>query len=297
MSDETGFASLEARVEAADRLLAMPQVVFEVSRLLDDDESTQPQIAAALGRDPGLVAHVLRLANSPAYAPSRAVDSIERAVAMLGRDVLQRLVVASAVTRSMNTLPEQERLPLETFWRHSAYCAVIARQLAQAVAPRAAGVVFLAGLLHDLGKLLLFSQSPEAAHRAFLASLDTAQGPSPQAAEREQMGFDHARLGGALAERWGLPEALVEGIAWHHDPLSASDRHRPSVALVHLANTGAHLAEIDSRDWADAPPLEEQAWSIAGVSPEMLLQAVEDAQHEVLAVQALSDPEVGTPAG
>ena len=295
MSDEAGFDSLEARVEAADRLLAMPQVVFEVSRLLEDDESTQRQIADALGRDPGLVAQVLRMANSPAYAPARAVDSVERAVTLLGRGTLQRLVIAGAVTRSMSSLPEQERLPLETFWRHSAYCAVIARQLARTVAPREAEAVFLAGLLHDLGKLLLFSQSPEAAHRAFLASLDTASGPTPQAAEREQMGFDHARLGGALAERWGLPEVLVEGIAWHHDPASASEEYRRAVALVHLANTGAHLAEIDSRDWADAPPLTGEAWSAAGVSPEMLLQAVEDAQHEVLAVQALSGSDAGVP--
>jgi HD-like signal output (HDOD) protein len=290
MPETPANESLEARVESADKLLVMPQAVVEVSRLLEDDSATAAQMAATLGRDPGLVALVLRIANSPAYAPARTVDSVERAVAMLGRDALQRLVVASAITRATAGIPDQERLPLDVFWRHSAYCAVIARQLGTRVLPRQASGVFLAGLLHDLGKLLLFSQSPESAHRAFLSSLDGADALDPQEAERAQLGFDHAELGAALAAHWGLPELLVDCLAGHHHPLAVPERHRSAVMLVHLANTGAHLAEIDSRDWADAPPVEPVAWKALDLEPEALLAAVEDAQHEVLAVQALWDP-------
>lgn len=290
MSDRSANDSLEARVQSADKLLAMPQVVFEVARLLEDDDATAARIASSLGRDPGLVALVLRIANSPAYAPARPVDSVDRAIAMLGRDALQRLVVASAITRATASIPDQERLPLEVFWRHSAYCAVIARQLAMRVSPRQASGIFLAGLLHDLGKLLLFSQSPESAHRAFLSSLDVGDGLSPQGAERAQLGFDHAQLGGALAAHWGLPELLVDCLAGHHQPLQAPERNRTAVMLVHLANTGAHLAEIDSRDWADAPPVDPAVWDALHLAPEVLLSAVEEAQHEVLAVQDLCDP-------
>ncbi|WP_018868701.1 MULTISPECIES: HDOD domain-containing protein [unclassified Thioalkalivibrio] len=290
MSEMNATESLKARVQSADKLLAMPQVVFDVARLLEDDASTPGQIASSLGRDPGLVALVLRLANSPVYAQSRSVDTVERAVNLLGRDTLQRLVVAGAITRATGNIPDQERLPLEVFWRHSAYCAVIARHLADRVLPRQSGSVFLAGLLHDLGKLLLFTQSPEAAHRAFLSSLDIGDGLSPQGAEREQLGFDHAELGGALAAHWGLPDGLVACVAGHHHPRSAPEAYRTEVTLVHLANTGAHLAEIDSRDWADAPPVDAKVWEMVGLGPDDLLQAVEAAQHEVVDVEALCAP-------
>ncbi|WP_019625907.1 HDOD domain-containing protein [Thioalkalivibrio sp. ALJT] len=290
MSENPAADSLEAQVRSADKLLAMPQVVFEVARLLEDDNASAAQIAASLSQDPGLVALVLRIANSPAYAPARTVDSVERAITMLGRDALQRLVVASAITRATASVPDQERLPLEVFWRHSAYCAVIARQLAIRLLPRQVGGIFLAGLLHDLGKLLLFTQSPESAHRAFLSSLDASDGLSPHAAERAQLGFDHAQLGGALAEHWGLPELLVDCLAGHHQPMQAPERNRTAVMLVHLANTGAHLAEIDSRDWADAPPVDPAVWEALHLDPGVLLTAVEEAQHEVLAVQGFCDP-------
>ncbi len=283
--------TLEARVQSANQLLAMPRVLSEVTALLDDEDATSARIATSLGRDPGLVALVLRIANSPAYAQARTVDSVERAITLLGRETLRRLVVTGAITRATSRIPDQERLPLEVFWRHSAYCAVIARQLADRVLPRQAGSVFLAGLLHDLGKLLLFTQSPEAAHRAFLSSLDVGDALTPQAAEREQLGFDHAELGGALAGHWGLPEILVACVAGHHNPSAAPDEYRMAVMLVHLANTGAHLAEIDSRDWDDAPPVDPAAWEALGLAPEALLEAIEQAQHEVVDVEALCAPD------
>ncbi|MGM0553416.1 MAG: HDOD domain-containing protein [Pseudomonadota bacterium] len=287
--------TLEGRVRSANQLLAMPRVLSEVTALLDAEDSNSARIAASLGRDPGLVALVLRIANSPAYAQARKVDSVERAITLLGRETLRRLVVAGAITRATGGIPDQERLPLEVFWRHSAYCAVIARQLADRVLPAQAGSVFLAGLLHDLGKLLLFTQSPEAAHRAFLSSLDVGHALTPQAAEREQLGFDHAQLGGALAGHWGLPENLVACVAGHHMPVAAPEEHRVAVTLVHLANTGAHLAELDSRDWNDAPPVDPDAWERVGLAPEALLAAVEQSQHEVLDVEALCAPDETQP--
>lgn len=284
--------TLDTLVQRTGRLLAIPRVVGEVLKLLNDPDSRQSAIAALLAHDPALVAIVLRLANSPAFAPARTVDSVERAIMLLGRDHLRRLVIAGAVTQASERLPMQNLLPLEVFWRHSAYCAVIARLLAELEAPNLAGTVFLGGLMHDLGQLILFSQAPEAAHLAFLRSLSEPDSVSPQAAERAELGFDHAQLGGALAAHWGLPDVLCACLRFHHSPLDAPEPFRLPVALVHLANTGAHLAELDSRDWHDAPPVDPAVWTVVRMRPETLLETVEKAQYQVLAVEALRNPQL-----
>nr|WP_207168415.1 HDOD domain-containing protein [Thiocystis violacea] len=277
-------------IKKTGRLLAIPRVVGEILRLLDNPNSSQAQIANVLAQDPALVAILLRLANSPAFAPARTVDSVERAIMLLGRDHLRRLVIAGAVTQASDRLPTQTLLPLELFWRHSSYCATIARLLAERVSPSHAGNVFLGGLLHDLGLLILFTQEPEAAHKAFLASLSEPASVSPQDAERSELGFDHAELGAALAEHWGLPESLCACLHYHHAPLAAPEEFRLPVGLVHVANTLAHLAELDSRDLRDAPPIEPQVLTQLGVSTEVLLEIIDTAQQQVLAVEALRNP-------
>ena len=284
--------TIEAMVQRTGRLLAMPRVVGEVLRLLDDPNSRQADIAHLLQQDPALVAILLRFANSPVFAQARTVDSVERAVMLLGREHLRRLVIAGAVTQASERLPAQERLPLEVFWRHTSYCALIARLLAERVAPGLAGTVFLGGLLHDLGQLILFSQEPQAEHQAFLRSLGELATFSPQEAERAELGFDHAQLGGALADHWGLPESLGACLHYHHAPLEAPEEYQIAVGLVHIANTGAHLAELDSRDLRDAPPVEPAIMARLGIQPETLLELVETAQHQILAVEALRNPKL-----
>lgn len=282
--------TIDSLVKSTGKLLAIPRVVGQVLRLLDDVDSSQAAIAKCLAQDPALVAMLLRLANSAAFSPSRTVDSVDRALALLGRDQVRRLVIAGAVTSATDKLPAQQLLPLEFFWRHSAYCAVIARLLAEESARQLQGVVFLGGLLHDLGQLVLFSQVPEESQRAFLNSLGAPQSISPQSAEHDQLGFDHAELGGALAEHWGLPHLLCDILHYHHAPAAAGEDSRAAVALVHIANTGAHLAELDSRDWGDAPPIDPSVWPLLGLSSDVVFPAIEQAQYQVLSVEALHDP-------
>ncbi len=288
--------TIETLVKKTDRLLAIPRVVGELLKLLDNPDSRQSAISDLLAHDPALVAIVLRLANSPAFASARTVDSVERAVMLLGRDQLRRLVIAGALTQASDRLPNQSLMPLEVFWHHSAYCAVIARLLAEVESPALTGTVFLGGLLHDLGQLILFSQEPDAAHLAFLRSLGEPEAMTPQDAERTVLGFDHAQLGGALAEHWGLPDILCACLRFHHDPMQAPDAFRLPVILVHLANTGAHLAEIDSRDWHDAPPVDLRVWPLIRIRPETFLELLEKAQYQVLAVEALRNPRMADEA-
>ncbi|SDX73412.1 HD-like signal output (HDOD) domain, no enzymatic activity [Allochromatium warmingii] len=285
--------TIESLIKGSGRLLAMPRAVGDVLHLLDSPNSRQSEIARHLEQDPALVAILLRLANSPAFAPARTVDSVERAIVLLGREHLRRLLVASALTQAAEHLPNQELLPLETFWRHSSYCAVIARMLAEELAPNLAGSVFLGGLLHDLGQLFLFTQEPNAEHQAFLNSLGDLETLSPSDAERAELGFDHAQLGGALAEHWGLPASLVACIRYHHEPLAAPEDYALAVAIIHVANSLAHLAEFDSRDLLDAPPIESSIIERFKLDEARVTQIIDEAQHQILAVEALRNPKLG----
>lgn len=168
---------------------------------------------------------------------------------------IRDLVIGTTATRAFDGIPT-DLVSLEDFWHHSLYCGLLAQELGEASSASRSESLFLAGLLHDIGQLVMFYKLPQHMHSALLRTLQVADPLPMYRAEREVIGFDHAQVGEALAELWRLPSNLRECIAFHHEPGRAK-LFPVQVALVHVANAIASLPFIEESELDDWSGIEE----------------------------------------
>jgi putative nucleotidyltransferase with HDIG domain len=266
-------------------LVTLPHVYIEIGRLIDDPKSSVADIARAVSQDPSFTLRLLRVANSALYQFPSAVESVTKAVSIIGTAQIRNLALSMSVASSFEGLPN-ELVSMQNFWRHSLLCALTARQLAKLIGGCDPDALFTAGLLHDIGELIIFNRLPAQAKQALLLVLDSAEEIQVHQAEQQVMGFDHSEVGGALAKEWNLPGLLEECIAHHHD-LASCQRHRRETALIHLANTLAVMAELDTIDPLDVQPIDAAAWEITGLTQDCIEPVVRETQAAIIEVERL----------
>jgi putative nucleotidyltransferase with HDIG domain len=227
--------SPERLVGAAPELEALPLVAHRVLSLLRDDRTSIGALASVLETDQALAAAVLRHANSASVMPRRRIGTLREGIARVGQRTLWTVVVQACAGPMLDRGLPPYALSRRTAWRHAATASVAARGLSTVLGlghPDEAGV---AGLLHDVGKMVLTSVVPAVVAEA--VSLARGQRLPVWEAERRVLGFDHAAVSGALLRSWGLPEAVVEAVEHHH---SAEPADKPRGGLVYLADIAAH---------------------------------------------------------
>ncbi len=252
-------------VQGNVKLVSLPHVCIRVNLMVDDPDHSAADIGAVIQQDASLTARLLKIANSPLYGFRSRVDTISRAVTVIGQRELRDLVFAVSAVRTFAQIPV-ELANMASFWRHSIFTGIVAKLLAQECGVLHTERLFVAGLLHDLGELLIFHKMPELAQKALRRSI--ALDEPLHLAERTLMGFDHGAVGGALATLWELPPALLGAIRFHHEPDAAPGGLE--AALIHLANSIAHLAEApDQRDLLLARS-SQHAWQLTKLSTEVI---------------------------
>jgi putative nucleotidyltransferase with HDIG domain len=284
MADNEKIVELVRGVEG---LVTLSHVFVRINQLIDDPDSSMADIAKAVGQDPSFTVRLLRVANSSFYGFPSSIDTVEKAVSVIGTGRIRSLALSMSVASSFAGLPN-DLVAMDDFWRHSLYCAVIARILARRAGKCDPEAVFTAGLLHDVGELVIFNRLPEQAKEALLRVLDSVDDLPIFEAERQTMGFDHAQVGAELAHQWNLPSMLTECIGCHHSIGEAQDYPR-EVALVHLANILAQMAEIDTLDLGDVSPADPDSWSIGGIDSgaNIVEEVVREAQEEIVELEKL----------
>ena len=225
-------AGMEALVRQVRDLPALPETVLRVMRLADNPKAGVADAAKVLVSDQALAARVLKLANSAFYGASRRVATVSEAVVILGMRTTRNLVMAASCEALLDGEVAGYGLPRGALLRHSLACAAAAQALARRTKFRGLEEAFVAGLLHDLGKVVMNTygrgQCAEVMERV-------AFGAAYADAERSVFGFGHAEAGACLLERWHLPLSLVSAVRWHHAP-SNSPSDSPLPCLVHVAD-------------------------------------------------------------
>lgn len=287
--------TIEALIQDVEELVALPEVCARVNRMADDPAIGIDHLAEAVTQDPALTAQLLRVANDPLHGVPGRVDTVAGAAELLGKERFRELALATTATHLFDGLPN-ELVSMHDFWRHSLFCALAARQLAPHSSLEAEReVLFTAGLLHDVGELLLFNRLPERAREALTLALDGVEEPEIHQAERRVIGFDHGEVGAALARRWGLPPMLSESIEFHHRPCDAP-HHPGAAALIHIANAVACWAELNSHRREEAPPIQPEAWELTGLTHGQAHAAAESAREMIQGAEALFLDLSGSPA-
>lgn len=236
-------------------LPALPQALTDLLTALDREHVAIDELAATLSHDQALAAKTLRLANSSFYGLSGRVNSIRDAIGVLGLRSLGTALTAAAVAGRF-ARPQCKGFELAAYWRHSIACGLCTRQLARNL--RLDGnAAFTAGLLHDLGHLVLASHLPEA--QATVYALRAERDCQLLHAERELLGTDHAVIGALVAQRWHFGSDVVAAIRHHHEPPVAA---APGlVDLVHVANGFVHAVDLAGLSDEMVPDISAESWN------------------------------------
>ena len=218
------------RVQA---LPPLPTSAMRVIALTKNPATSVKELETVIGQDPALTAGILRQANSAYYGYARRISSLQEAIVVLGFQAIQGLAMSAAVAPLLKIQLVGYEIEQEGLWKHSLLTAMTAKRLCQLRKLPYGDIAFTAGLLHDIGKLIISIYVQEVGD--FLVKKVTEAKFSYVELEEKVIGYNHATVGGFLAKAWNLPEDLVQAISYHHAPLSAQD-HKELTCVVHVAN-------------------------------------------------------------
>ena len=263
-------------VSSEVKLASFPDIYFKIRQVLDSATSSTAQVADVISKDTSLTAKLLKLVNSPFYGLPQRIDSISRAVMVIGGQEISTLALGISAINAFKDIPS-ELINMRTFWEHSVAVGALAQVLGKATGHGAAERLFVAGILHDIGRLVMFKKLPHAAVETIYYA--RANQTPMVVAENEVLGFTHPQVGGLLLRAWKFPEALVAIVACHHNPLACPDNIEPSI--LHLADIMAIALGLTPPASATVPTLEPAAWTTLGLAPEALPELAEEALAQV----------------
>ncbi len=226
---------IKEKVQTIIQLPALPTIAMEVVEMVDNPKTSASTLGKLISTDQALTAKVLKIANSPFYGFPKKISTIDFAIIVLGYDALKEIVISISLVSSLQKKSDTH-FDARAFWDHSIASGVLARRLARDLGYRVSGEVFVGGLLHDMGISVI--------HRYFKNEykriIEIARETDLTFVESEEsvLGVTHAEVGVWLAERWNLPDHLVEAIAHHHTPGKA-ERNMELVSLIHVADVFA----------------------------------------------------------
>lgn len=262
-------------VQEVEHLFSLPDVAIRLNELIDQPDTSTKELVEVVQLDAGIAATVLRLANSAWYGLPSRVDTISRAITLIGTKALRDLVLSTSVITTFKGI-SAEFVDMMDFWDNSVTCGVVTRNLAKKCGIRESERMFLAGLLHKVGRLVFYASRP-VQYRQVLMDKDMGEAAIVEA-ERTVFGFTFAELGGALLRAWRVPEALDEVIAYQINPNEAP-YYQKEAAIVHMAGDIAfHMSpDIKARFQLGEYNLtfDEDAWNSLGLEREVLTEIMQ----------------------
>ena len=267
---------LEAVIFRVFDIPPMPPVAARVVRAAEDESKSASDLAEIISTDPGLVAKILRIANSSLFARAEKAESLQQAIVALGFKTVKNLAIAA----SARTLGRRPGPVEDDLWRHSVGVAVTASCIAMECRRLTADEAFTAGILHDVGKFILHQHDAERYEEVL--RLRRERHMTSVAAEFEVFGFDHAAVGAAVLRRWGLPDTLAGAVRFHQNIMVLRQARQEILTLAactNLANRIAYTLKFGvDLPYVDSGDTQEAAVKVLGMNPEGLLKVVQDAR-------------------
>ncbi|PCJ46808.1 MAG: signal transduction protein [Gammaproteobacteria bacterium] len=233
--------NLQLLVKSASQLFTLPEICIQLQDLIYDPASTSSDIAKLIAIDPSLAARLLKIANSSFYNFPAQIDTLGRAINLIGTDDLYNLALATSAPDAFSTLNNNDSINIETYWRHSVMSGLIGRALAQHCSIRHSERLFLSGLFHNLGQLVVLEQLPMEFNQ--IEKLKAQAEKPPWEYEKEVLGYDFAEVSTELLKCWKMPENILELVETQHDPSVSSEPRTAS--LIHIASRTASQIEYN----------------------------------------------------
>jgi HD-like signal output (HDOD) protein len=264
-------------IDRTSTVYSLPLFYDRLNEAINHPRSSINDIGKIITEDQGLTARLLRLANSPMFGYFGKVDSISKAVTIIGTQQLRDLALAASVMGIFKGIPE-ELLSMATFWRHSIACGIVARALATWRREVNVERFFVAGMLHDIGQLIMATVLGDLVREMIETS--QADGELYFDVEVQRLGFDHAEVGGALLKNWKIPTNIADPVGFHHRP-SRAEQFPLEASLIHLADIICQAFELGQSCERFVPPLDGAAWDRLGMPVNQLGAVLKQAEPQI----------------
>lgn len=255
-------------------IFSLPDIVVKMNALLENPNTNIATIADLISLDAGLTVQLLKLVNSSYYSLPKPVDSITTAISIIGVNDLRDMVMAAKIIKKFNSIPVDLITP-ESFWQHNIACATTCKVIAKVFKISNSERFFILGLLHDIGKLVMYIGQPELSN--YILSLIKKNDKNIAEIEHIAFGFSHEEVGAELMKTWGLPESIYTPCMYHHNPEQAPN-FKFETATLHLANSIANLIE-DPFSFDDALPMKPVIWELLNVDSSTLIPLTHSAEE------------------
>lgn len=284
------MVNIQEMVSGVVHLIPLPRAYLRIRELIHDPGASRVDVVGVISNDPAMTARLLRIANSAFFGLSGKIETISKAVAVMGLNRVHDLALATAAVPVLNEL-KSDLIDMHDFWRRSIYAAVVARRLAERTGLPSPDRLFVAGLLHYTGHLILCHHLPAEMKAAKERACD--EGRPLFEIEDKIFGFDYADVGHELMTVWQLPISLRMIVGAHTRPTSAEE-YVIETAMLHIACGISHAASA-SRD-ETAPDFAPVAFQIVGVAPGEVEALMRDSDAEVAEAFNLLLPKAARPA-
>ena len=272
-----GMGSPDTIVKHETELTSFPDIYFRIKEVLEDESASADRIATVVGTDMSLAAKLIKLVNSPLYGFPQTIDSISRAVALVGAKELSTLALGISAINYFKDIPP-ELINMKQFWRHSIACGIFAKIIADSQTGLQSERFFIGGLLHDVGRLIMFKKLPYASSEAMLFARENSI-PLVEA-ELSTLDFTHTDISTPLLLEWKFPEGLSNMVNYHHNPMEFPNPLEP--AVIHIADNLANMAGIAWGGMYVLPGIDEDAWNLLGIEPAPFIEeAVESYKEQI----------------
>lgn len=279
---------LAQQIKALKYLPTLPPVLLQLTAAWNRDGEGQKNVASILGKDPLLCNKILRCVNSAYAGLSHKVETIEQAVAIIGGDGIKNIAVCTSVFEIFETLEENKIFSTRHFWWHAIRCAALSKLIAKTAGYGQPDDAYLSGLLHDMGKLVLWTNFPEQFrepleyykeyHAAFLAG-------------EIQLGMSHAEIGAWLLQRWNFPSYMADSVRYHHEPPDRISTALPLTRIVYVANAISQPPSVRQAGGM------KSAEDMFGFSATVLNKLLEDSDMEIKKAAECFEIEIESPGG
>jgi HD-like signal output (HDOD) protein len=261
--------NLQTVVNRIKNLPTIPHIIPKLMRVLDNPNSTAAEVGKVISTDQALVAKILKLVNSAMYGLPRRISTLSQATVILGFNAVRSTAIAATVFKHLNH-GSDDRMK---FWEHALGCAVASKIIARYAGNQNAEEAFIAGLVHDIGKIIIDQYLSEDFQK-IRALVETGKVRMIDA-EEQVLGVAHTQIGGWLARKWNLPMPLLHTIMYHHQPNLAGHDVRIA-SIIHLGDGVARLAQIGSGGDNLPPIIQPSIWPVLGLSEAQVPALIEE---------------------
>ncbi len=281
----------EQLAEKVSVLFSLPDIALRINELLNQKNTTNEDLKEIIQTDPALTTQLLRLVNSSYYGFPQEIDSLSRAISIIGQKELHMLVMATQVVDTFKGIPEH-LVDMNSFWYHSVTSAVITRLLARQYQQANTERFFIAGLLRSIGKLIFFTQYPE--QSAHILSMEDQSADAQTQAEIGFFGFSYAEAGAALLKKWRLPQSLWAMIASHLHPAQSGHSVEDACLLAiaaDIANKIEPCAKVDLDFEEPELDFNQPAYQYVKLQPEQASEIIQEAIFESFEILSIIRPQ------